>query len=117
MHQIEAEYLILIFYEPSCGHCKKVIPKLYDIYEKYKGKNVKVFALYTQGKKEEWTEFIEEKKLDWINVYDPYYISNFRDLYDIYSTPVIYMLDKDKKIVAKRLAIEDIEDFLSKKFE
>lgn len=117
LHDIQAKFTILVFWEPSCGHCKKTIPKLYETYQKYKDKGVAVFAVYTQFKKEEWTKFIEEKKLNWINVYDPYNISNFRDLYDIYSTPVIYLLDENKKIVAKRLGPEDIEDFLSREFD
>ncbi|MFC2138124.1 redoxin domain-containing protein, partial [Bacteroidota bacterium] len=116
LHDVKAKFTILLFWEPSCGHCKKAIPKLYETYKKYKENGVAVFAVYTQFKKEEWTEFLEEKSLDWINVYDPYNISNFRDLYDIYSTPVIYLLDEDKKIVAKRLGAEDIEDFLSREF-
>jgi hypothetical protein len=33
-------------------------------------------------------------------------------MYDIYSTPVVYVLDKDKKILAKRLDVEQIEEFL-----
>ena len=75
--------------------------------------DIEVFAVYTQAKKEEWNEYIEENNLEWLNVYDPYYTSNFRELYDIYTTPIIYLLDKDKTIVAKRLQVEDIDRFLS----
>jgi len=117
LHDINAKYIILIFWETSCGHCKKAIPKIYKTYEKYKNNGVAVFAVYTQYKKDKWLEFLKEKNLNWINVYDPYNISNFRDLYDIYSTPVIYLIDEDKKIVAKRLGPGDIEDFLSREFD
>lgn len=114
LHDINAEFTILLFWEPGCGHCKKAIPALHDAYQKYKDKGVEVFAVYTQVKKEEWDEFIEEKELEWINVYDPYGISRFRDYYDIYSTPVIYLLDKDKKLIAKRIAAEDVDGFLER---
>ena len=38
---------------------------------------------------------------------------NFRDIYDIYSTPVVLVLDKDKKILGKRIGVEQIEEFIT----
>jgi hypothetical protein len=46
-------------------------------------------------------------------LYDPNNETNFRKLYDIYSTPVIYLLDENKKILAKRLNIEQIKEFIN----
>ena len=110
---IKADYIILAFFEPSCGHCKKEIPKLHEYYKTVKDSGIVVFAVYTQHDKDEWKKFIEEKQLDdWINVWDKYNFTNFRNLYDIYSTPVIYILDKQKKIIAKRIGVEQIEKFI-----
>lgn len=114
LREIVAPYTLLVFFEPECGHCKKEIPLLYkDIWLKYKDKGIKIMCVYTQLKPEPWTAFVEEHSLqDWINVYDPYNLSNYRNLYDVYSTPIVYILDKDKKIVAKRIAVEDIAGFM-----
>ncbi|HPX76316.1 MAG TPA: DUF5106 domain-containing protein [Bacteroidales bacterium] len=117
LHQIDADYTVLVFYEPHCGHCKKEVPKLMQHYrDSLKDLNVKVFALYTQYDKEEWKTFVDEKNLyedGWYNVWDgPYPHSNFRDFYDMYSTPLIYLVDKEKKIIAKRLNAEDIRGFI-----
>jgi peroxiredoxin len=109
---IKAEYTILYFFEPSCGHCKKVTPKLLETYHKYKKHNVEVFAIFTQHDRKEWQGYIDKYKLDWINVYDKYNYSNFRKKYDIYSTPVIYMLNDKKEIIAKRLDFEQIDEML-----
>ncbi|MEM7040879.1 MAG: hypothetical protein AAF570_28205, partial [Bacteroidota bacterium] len=49
---------------------------------------------------------------DWINLYDPKNRTNFRIFYDIYSTPVIYLLDENKHIKAKRLGVDDLENYL-----
>ena len=118
MSEIEADYLVLIFWETNCGHCKKTVPKLYKEYkEKLKAKNTKVFAVYTQLELESWTNFIEQKDLldeGWYNVYDKYHFSNFRNLYDIYSTPTIYLLDKDKKIIGKRLDVTQISNMIER---
>ncbi|MBN2166779.1 MAG: AhpC/TSA family protein [Marinilabiliaceae bacterium] len=113
LSEVDAKYTILIFWEPHCGHCKKEIPKVHnEVWSKYKDKGVKVFAVYTQTDKEEWSTFLNEHNLnDWINVYDPYHSSHFRNYFDISSTPVIYVLDKDKKIVAKKIGADNLPGF------
>ena len=69
-----------------------------------KAKGVKVYAVRTEGDEKLWKEFIEKHQLkDWINVYDPEHTSNYRSMYDVYSTPVIYILDEKKIIRGKRL--------------
>ncbi|MEA3448624.1 MAG: DUF5106 domain-containing protein [Bacteroidota bacterium] len=114
LHLVNADYTVLVFYEPHCGHCKTVVPRLYELYQDtLQDANVEVFAMYTQVKKKEWTEFIEKHELyDWFNVYDPYGRTNFRNNYDIYSTPVIYILDEDKRIIAKRIDVEYVPEFI-----
>jgi thiol-disulfide isomerase/thioredoxin len=113
LHQVKADYTILVFYEPSCGHCKKSVPKLFEWYtETRKKSKVEVFAVYTQGDEKEWHEFVEKYGFDWYNVWDPYGLSNFRKYYDIISTPVIMVLDKDKKIIGKKLGVEQIEQII-----
>jgi thiol-disulfide isomerase/thioredoxin len=117
LHQVDADYTILVFYEPHCGHCKKEVPILMQQYrDSLKTMNVKIFALYTQYDKEEWKTFLDEKNLyedGWYNVWDgPYPHTGFRDFYDIYSTPVVYVLDRDKKIIGKRIGIESIKSLI-----
>lgn len=113
LHHIEAEYTVLFFYEPGCGHCKKATPKMKEVAEKYWEKGVEVLAIYTQVDKEEWTNYVEEQELNnWINAWDPYHQSHFRHYYDIKSTPSIYLLDKDKNIIGKRIDVETVDKIL-----
>jgi len=117
LHAVDAEYTILVFWEPDCGHCKKEVPELFEKWrDTLSNMNVKVFCLYTQYEKEKWVDFINEKDMigsGWYNVWDgPYPHSNFRNFYDIYSTPVVYMLDREKRIVAKRIGVDSITEFI-----
>ncbi len=114
LSEVRAPITILIFWEPSCGHCKTEVPKLKTlIWDKFSKEGVKIFAVYTQVEPKEWKEFIEEHDLfEWINVYDPYQRSNFRDLYDINSTPTIFVLDNNKKIIGKRIGVEQLDGFI-----
>lgn len=114
LHQVEADYTILVFWEPECGHCRRVIPALLkELQDTLADMNIKVVALYTQYDREQWKEFVDKYELydeNWINIWDgPRPHSNFRNLYDIYSTPVIYVLADDKRIVAKRVNVDDIK--------
>ncbi len=130
LRKTPAEFTILSFWEPNCGHCKKEIPQLWTLYEKWRDKGVVVFAVYTQYKRAEWDKYLEEHHYDWINAWDgiegndengkPTTFSlgtNFRSLYDVYSTPTLYLLDKDKKIIAKRISIETLEKILEDEFK
>ncbi|MDM8002883.1 MAG: hypothetical protein QUS66_08205 [Bacteroidota bacterium] len=39
-------------------------------------------------------------------------MSRFDFLYNVESTPLIYILDRNKKIIAKRLSVDDIPSFI-----
>lgn len=120
LSSINADYIVLFFYDPTCGHCKKATPKILEISEKYWAHGVEVIGIYTQVEQEVWTKYIEEKGLqDWHNVWDPYNQSGFRDNYDVKTSPSIYLLDKNKRIIGKRIDAETLEkmldDFINKK--
>ena len=114
LSEVRASITIIIFWEPSCGHCKTEVPKLKTIiWDKYQKDGIKIFAVYSQVEQKEWKEFIEEHDLyEWMNVYDPYQRSNFRNLYDINSTPMIFVLDENKKIIGKKIGVEQLSGFI-----
>lgn len=113
LYSINAEYTILFFYEPNCGHCKKTTPIMKKLSDKYWEKGIEVVGIYTQYEKDKWVKFIESQNLDnWINAWDPYNQSNFRHNYDVKATPSIYLLDKDKNIIGKRIDVETVEKIL-----
>jgi hypothetical protein len=115
LRSVKAKYTLLVFWDVDCSHCQVEIPKLIDLYHQLlKDKiDVKVFCVYTQHEFVKYKKYVEEKKLDWINVYDGVHYNNLKDKYDIYSTPVIYILDKDKKIKAKRIDVDQIKLILT----
>jgi len=114
LYGVKAEYVALVFWDVDCGHCKTEIPKLLEEYHalKKEGYDIKVFSVYTQHDYEKWRKYIIDNKLDWINIYDGVHINNIKEKFDIYSTPVIYMLDKNKKIKAKRIGTEQVKDIV-----
>jgi len=112
LDDVEKAYTILYFWEPNCGHCKEATPKLKAYYEKAKSQGVEVFAVCTTSNKPEFTKYIEENGLTWINGWDPDRASHFDYFYNVQSTPMIYILDRNKKIIAKKLSVDDIPSFI-----
>jgi hypothetical protein len=63
--------------------------------------------------KKAWSDFVEKNHLyDWINVWDQYHLSRFKILYDTRTTPSVYLLDKENIIVAKKVTIEFLKEYL-----
>ena len=113
---IQADYLVLLFWEATCSHCKKAVPEMYKIYkEKLEPKGIKVLAISTlfgEDGKEKWIDFVNANKLyDWINAWNPYDYQ-YKITYDIRTTPQIFILDKDKKIIGKRIGPEQVPELI-----
>lgn len=114
LYEQNSEFLIVVFYEPNCSHCREFIPRLYqEIFQRFRNQGVDVVAVNSMTVKKEWGEFIEEHQLhDWHNVWDENNHSRFRIDYDVRTTPKTYLLDKDKKIIAKKCSIEFLAQYL-----
>lgn len=113
LYSIKSKYTILVFWDVDCGHCQTEIPKLRDTYKELRKKyDVQVFSVYTQHDYQKYRKWIIDNKLDFINVWDPVHLNNIKEKFDIYSTPVIYLLDRNKIIKAKRLAQEQIQGMI-----
>jgi len=86
--------------------------------------------LNTFGKvinKEAWISFITTKHLtDWTHVYQTKEMEDadfkiqkpgFRQLYDVTLTPTLYLLDKEKRIIGKKLSLLQLNDQLEVKWK
>ena len=115
LSKIKANYTVVIFWDVDCGHCQKDIPKLKEIYDSLKtaGISVEVYSVYTLFEVDKWKKFIKEHKLNWMNVYNGVHLIDLKTKFDIYSTPRIYLLDKDKKIVSKGISVEQVEGLIN----
>ena len=111
IHSIKAEYTVLFFWDPECGHCKKSIPFIIDFYNAYKDKGVELLAICTKTGSDIsscWST-IKERGMDiWVNASDQYLKNRYKVIYDVKTTPQIFVLDKDKKIIVKKIAGEDL---------
>ena len=112
LYDVNKDFTVLYFWEPDCGHCQEATPKLKAYYDKPKDYSVEIFAVCTTADKAKWAKYIEDNKLTWINGWDPERLSHFDYYYNVQSTPTVYILDKNKKIIAKKLSVSEIGSFI-----
>lgn len=119
LHETEAPFTFLVFWEENCGHCKKQIPMVKSLLlDKFKPYGLKVFAVHIQSDKEKWEKFVTEHELfDFINCWNPHGQANLQMYYNTVTTPTFYLLDKDKKIIAKSISIEQMADILKNEYK
>ncbi len=128
LYNTKGEYTVVVFWDIDCGHCKEVLPKLDSLYKQdWKKENIAVYAVMTnESNLKDWVPYIKEVGNDWTHVHEPDEIRhaneragkpNFRQLYDIRSTPTLFLLDKEKRILAKDIAFNDLAMFLKRKLD
>lgn len=126
LYNVEAPFTVICFWDPTCSHCKEVVPKVDSIFKaKWKSQGIKVYGVMVDGGKEAWVKYIRENNLtDWIHVYETsaqkeaVYAAgkpSYKQLYDVLQTPVLYLLDKDKRIIAKKLTYQQVDEVIDLK--
>jgi len=126
LYSLQALYTLVVIWDPMCSHCKELIPRLDSAYNaKWKSIGLKFFGLAreTDGKKSDWLSFINNNHLnEWTHVYyskeadvarTSAGIPSYSQLYDVQTFPTLYLLDKDKRIIAKKLTLEQIDEILA----
>ena len=111
---INARYTLIFFWESTCGHCKTEVPKAIKLYQELKDKyDLQVFAVSCDTSIIAWKKYLRANNSGWINVNGNMgFTPNFHDLYDAHSTPIMYLLDRNKIIIAKRIMSDQIGDVI-----
>lgn len=117
LHGMGAPVSILYMYSYDCDHCKEQTPEMLEVYNKWKGKGLRIFALCVEPDEAKWKQFIKNFHIgEWTNVHDPTYESRYYSKYHVDITPEIYVIDQEKKILAKDLHPDQLEPFLKEAF-
>ena len=113
LYDFKNKYTILYIFDPDCGHCKEETPKLVDFYKKNKSRfDVEIFAVSADTSMAKMKNYISTMKIPFTTVNGPRtYVGPYQDHYDAITTPSLFILDARKKIIAKKIPAEKLEDF------
>jgi protein-disulfide isomerase len=132
LYKFDADYTIVCFWDPNCGHCKEEVPRLDSFYKaSWKSHGVKMYGVLSGDSKEDlmpaWTKFINEHNLgEWMHVHLTKEMEaadvaaqkpSYRQLYDVTMTPTLYLLDKEKRIIGKKLTPTQTDELLQVKWK
>ena len=120
LYGIKARFVVVYFWDPTCGNCTKNSKKLVPIYEKWKGENFEIYGICSKSieEKEECEKKIKEVGMNWINSNDKSYpLAVVKKMYDVKVNPFIYLLDQEKKIMYKRLDPEQVDEIITREIE
>lgn len=100
IYDTEAEYTVLYFYNMDCGLCDLITPEMKKLAANYHDAGVRFLAVYT-GSDKNWKKQVNEQVPGWTDLWDANRKSGMFDKYDLMDVPAIYLLDKEKKTIAK----------------
>lgn len=114
LKSVQAEYTVLFFYDPTCVHCRESMPALKQFAtDTTKSKGVQFCAIAVDNSPDAWQKFIREYGIQsWVNGYDFTSRTDYRKQFDVLKTPTVYVLDKNKTILARALPAEQVGDFI-----
>jgi thiol-disulfide isomerase/thioredoxin len=126
LYGLKSDFTVVVFWDPNCGHCKEEVPRIDSIYRaSWKQKGVSIFAVLTEDHIPEWKAYIAKNKISgWTHAYESKEMAaavtaagtpSFRQLYDVISTPTIYLLDSEKRIIGKKLTWSQLDDLINVK--
>ncbi len=119
LSDVSTSYTVIMFWAPDCGHCKKAMPDAIAFNEKFKDKDVSFLAVCTKTRDKYATcwEAIEEKNMQgFLNLGDEFHKSRFKSKLNVRTTPLIFILDKNREILIKGIGAAQLEEVMNQIF-
>ncbi len=115
LSNINAEYTLVLFWASWCPHCESLLSVLKGVYDEYRDEGLEILAISIDKERTEWQNAISKEQYRWINYSE---LAGWEDCktakeYGVWSTPRMYLLDRDKRIIAKPLTVEELKEFIA----
>lgn len=119
LHSLPNKWKLLVFWSPNCGHCQHIVPAVYKVFEQYRDQyDMVAFTILSDPDdktRKEWKKFLKDHEMNspaWLSLDGGEANVDWHDVYDITSTPQIYLIDENNIIQAKKLGETSIENVI-----
>ena len=110
---------VLFFYDTECSTCRRQAPLLADLARNYHGESLTLFAIYTQGDRQAWENYVRETfsgidnpDVTVVHLWDPEAETGYHKKYAVLSTPMLFLTDSQNKIVGRGLDADALAQML-----
>ena len=117
LHHMPGRYTLLLFWSPTCGHCRTIIPDIYRVFDRVADSlDMTAFAILSEpeeGTVVKWKQFLKDHGMTnprWVNLNGGEANIDWHEVYDVQTTPQIYLIDNEThRFLAKKLNADLLE--------
>lgn len=111
LSSLKGKVVLLDFWASWCGPCRKENPYVVQVYKRYHAKGFEIFSVSLDKDRDSWLKAITADNLSWPDhVSDlKYWKSEGAAVYGVTAIPYSVLIDREGRIVAKKLRGEALE--------
>jgi peroxiredoxin len=114
LSSLRGRFVLLVFWASWSSQSCSEVAKLAPLYKSYAGSDLEFFLVSLDRTRESWVKSIESEKAAGIQVSDlKYWDSPVVQQYQITSLPVMYLLDREGRIVKKDFGADELPGIFS----
>jgi len=115
LSEMSNSYTLVMFWASTCGHCREMISELQQWYLEDNMAGVEVVAISIDSSVILFSEFLAQQEMSWITVHDPLgWHGKIPGDYHIYATPSVFLLDRERRILARPVSLRQIQRAVKK---
>ncbi len=110
----KSEYILLDFWASWCQPCRKEMPNLKRIKERFGDRGLRIIGISVDHDEELWLESLKEVDAPWEHYWD--LNRSGLEAYNVQYIPSIFIIDKNGRIIGEKLRGSDLTEFVEKLF-
>lgn len=113
LSEFRDDYILVVFWSTNCSHCAEMLPELSNIYSLCRDNSIRIIAYSLDTDTKSWNDFILNGSYRWTNWNDPMESHSKAVLdYNVTATPSLFLLNKEKIIIAKPVDLNELKEKL-----
>jgi peroxiredoxin len=107
---------LIIFWASWCPHCNEMLPLIKTWYSQIPENELQVFAISLDHSKANWQKAVELARMEeFYNLSDLMeWDGEVTESYNVYATPTMFLIDRNRKILAKPLTVMELKEFVKR---